>query len=529
MTLAAGTQLGRYEIRSQLGAGGMGEVYLAHDPELGRMVALKVLSLAAALNQERMNRFIQEAKAASALNHPNIITIYEFGRDQQLRFIATEFIDGQTLRQRMANRPLEIVEALEISTQIASALAAAHTAGIAHRDIKPENVMLRSDGYVKVLDFGLAKLTEAQIVQVDRQAATVETVLTEPGVVLGTVYYMSPEQARALPVDGRSDVWSLGVVLYEMVSGCLPFQGVTATDVIVSIVEKEPLPLTSQSKEIPAELKRIVKKALHKDKAWRYQTISDMLVDLRSLKQELEFRGRSSGVVSTDSDTSPKLLDTTEVELANTGSVEAFQTEARGPGVINRIKSHRGKLVLTLAGVVLLVVFAVVKVPLSSKQSKSVASPSPASALGTAGQTTGAVDDQAKPFDQVAVKKEIKDFLQSWAASFANHDLDAHMSSYAEMLDTYNDKTNVRVEEVRSDRLRELEEYSNITLELPKINITLESGSRAIAIFDKTWGFYGNKYYTGSARQEVWLSKLNGRWRITGEKILQIYDEDRKK
>jgi serine/threonine protein kinase len=524
--LAAGTRLGRYVIDSRLGSGGMGEVYLARDTELERMVAVKVLSGEAASDRERMNRFIQEAKAASALNHPNIITIYEVSRDTPVRFIATEFIEGQTLRQRMTNLPLKTIEVLEITIQVASGLAAAHAAGIVHRDIKPENIMLRSDGYVKLLDFGLAKLTEQYFPPADGQATTLQMVKTGTGVVLGTVFYMSPEQARALPVDGRTDVWSLGVVLYEMVSGSLPFQGATATDVIVSIVEKEPLSLTSRSGEIPAELQRIIKKAIRKDKTWRYQTIADMLVDLRSLKQELEFEGRSAGVVSTDSDKNLKLLETTEVGSPNTGAVVPIRTESHAPDTISRIKSHKGKLVATLAGASLLVVVAVLKWPLSSKPSESaITSPS----SSTAGLTTNKVLDEAKPFDPVAVKKEINDFLQSWAASFASHDLDAHMSSYAETLDIYNDRTNVSVDQVRAERLRDLEEYSKISLELPSIRITLDSGSRAIAIFDKTWGFYGNKRYTGSARQEVWLAKLNGRWRITGEKTLQIYDEVRQK
>lgn len=524
--LVAGTRLGRYEILSQLGSGGMGEVYLARDTELERLVAVKVLPIEAASDRDRMNRFIQEAKAASALNHPNIITIYEVSRDTPVRFIATEFIEGQTLRQRMRGLPLKTIEVLEITIQVASALAAAHAAGIVHRDIKPENIMLRSDGYVKLLDFGLAKLTEQYFPQADGQATTLLMVNTGTGVVLGTVSYMSPEQARALPIDARSDVWSLGVVLYEMVSGSLPFQGATATDVVVSIVEKEPLPLTSRSDEIPAELHRIIKKAIRKDRAWRYQTIADMLVDLRSLNQELAFEGRSAGVVSTDSDQSLKLLETNEVGPANTGAVGPIRTESHAPNAINRIKSHKGKLMVILAGASLLIVVAVLKWPLSSKPSESEITSLSSS---TAGLTTKTEVDESKPFDLVAVKKEINDFLQSWAASFANHDLDAHMSSYAETLDIYNDGTNVNAGHVRAERLRELEEYSNISLELSSIRITLDSGSRAIAIFDKTWGFYGNKRYTGSARQEVWLAKSNGRWRITGEKTLQIYDEVRQK
>jgi serine/threonine protein kinase len=376
------------------------------------------------------------------------------------------------------------------------------------------------------LDFGLAKLTEKYFPPADGEATTIQMVKTGTGVVLGTVSYMSPEQARALPIDGRTDVWSLGVVLCETVSGYLPFQGATATDVIIAIVEKEPLSLTSRSGEIAPELQRIITKAIRKDTAWRYQTIADMLVDLKSLKQELEFEGRSAGLVSTDSDKSLELRETAEIGPANTGVVGPVRTESHAPDTLSRIKSHKGKLVATLAVASLLVIIAVLKSSLNSKPSESETTSLSSTTPGLITKTEG---DEAKPFDPVALKKEINDFLQSWAASFASHDLDAHMSSYSQTLDIYNDGTNVSAGQVRAERLRELEEYSNISLELNRIRITLDSGSRAIAIFDKTWGFYGNKRYTGSARQEVWLTKLNGRWRITGEKILQIYDEVRQK
>ncbi|MDQ3685392.1 MAG: serine/threonine protein kinase, partial [Acidobacteriota bacterium] len=214
MHVASGTRLGRYEIRAPLGAGGMGEVYLAYDTELERTVAVKFLNAELASDQGRMQRFVQEAKAASALNHPNILTIYEIGRTDSARFIATEFIDGVTLRERMAGARLKTGEVLEIATQVASALAAAHGAGIVHRDIKPENIMLRRDGYIKVLDFGLAKLTEQATARrsADSEASTL--IETDPGVVMGTAQYMSPEQVRGLQVDARTDVFSFGVVLY---------------------------------------------------------------------------------------------------------------------------------------------------------------------------------------------------------------------------------------------------------------------------------------------------------------------------
>ncbi len=276
--------ISHYHIIKKLGAGGMGEVYLAEDVQLGRRVALKLLPTDVASDEGRMRRFIQEARAASALNHPNILTVYEFGEAESVYFIATEFIDGVTLRKRMEPEPMKVSDALDVAVQATEALAAAHGADIVHRDIKPENIMLRADGYLKVLDFGLAKLTEQRAAQTD--APTL--MMTDAGVVMGTARYMSPEQARGLPIDARTDIWSLGVVLYEMVTGRAPFEGTTTTDTIVSILEREPLPLAQVSPEIPAELQRIVTKALAKKQEERYQTAKDLAADLKRLKRDLE-------------------------------------------------------------------------------------------------------------------------------------------------------------------------------------------------------------------------------------------------
>jgi Tol biopolymer transport system component/serine/threonine protein kinase len=292
MTLNAGTLLGRYEIRAHLGTGGMGEVYLAQDTQLERTVALKILPPEFATDQQRMQRFVQEARAASALNHPNIITIHEIGQADATHFIATEFIDGVTLRQHMQGARLSLLEALDVAVQVSGALTAAHQAGVIHRDIKPENIMLRTDGYVKVLDFGLAKPTGSGAASIDTEAQTKMLVNTSPGMIMGTVSYMSPEQTRGLALDGRTDIWSLGVSLYEMLTGRVPFTGETTSDVIVAVLDREPAPLSDYLTDVPAELQRIVRKSLRKDKEERYQTIKDMLVDLRSLKQELEFEAK---------------------------------------------------------------------------------------------------------------------------------------------------------------------------------------------------------------------------------------------
>jgi eukaryotic-like serine/threonine-protein kinase len=289
MSLSSGTKLGRYEIRSKIGEGGMGEVYLARDTKLDRKVALKVLPAEVAADRSRMSRFVQEAKAASALNHPNILTIYEIDEADSVQFIATEFIDGETLRERIRSGPLSVNDVLDIGAQIAGALSAAHAASIVHRDIKPENIMLRQDGIAKILDFGLAKLTERVMPDlIDTEAPT--TFKTLPGTVVGTTIYMSPEQARGIPVDARTDVFSLGIVLYEMVAGCLPFAGSTSTEIVASLLdEKEPQPLARYARKVPAELERIVAKALRKDREQRYQTSKDLWLDLQSLKQQLEF------------------------------------------------------------------------------------------------------------------------------------------------------------------------------------------------------------------------------------------------
>jgi eukaryotic-like serine/threonine-protein kinase len=289
-----GATLSHYRIISKIGAGGMGQVYRAQDIELGRPVALKFLYPELAAHQSRLHRFIQEAKAASALNHPNIITVYEIGRAEGMTFIATEFIEGVTLRHYMRRQP-KLVEILDIAIQIASALVAAHAAGIVHRDIKPDNIMVRTDGIVKLLDFGLAKLTERGELSSGPEETTVAFLNTEPGTMLGTVTYMSPEQAAGRDVDARSDIWSLGVVLYEMVTNHAPFEGASKSHIIVAITDHEPLPVTQFAPDVPEPLEYIIAEALTKDREERCQTAKEMLGKLRRLKQRLE-----SGVTMSD-------------------------------------------------------------------------------------------------------------------------------------------------------------------------------------------------------------------------------------
>lgn len=282
-------QINQYKILSLLGEGGMGAVYLAQDTTLERKVAIKFLSSEFAKDSMRRNRFFQEAKSASALNHPNILTVHEIGESNGTHFIVTEFIKGRTLMQYLREEKSSLQSVLEIATQIASALSAAHEAGIVHRDIKPENVMVRNDAIVKVLDFGIAKLTDSNnTAETDKEAATRMKPMTMPGMIIGTPQYMSPEQARGQTVDFRSDIFSFGVVLYEMIAGKPPFSGTTNMDIIGSILKDEPKPLGEHQPGISQDLERIVGKALRKDREKRYQHIKDLFIDLNDIKRTIE-------------------------------------------------------------------------------------------------------------------------------------------------------------------------------------------------------------------------------------------------
>jgi serine/threonine protein kinase/tetratricopeptide (TPR) repeat protein len=354
-------KVSHYRIVEKLGAGGMGEVYLAEDMKLGRKVAIKILSEEYTTNRDRLHRFEQEACAASALNHPNILTIHEVGNDEGRHYIATEYIDGVTLRRKIGGAQLEASEILDIAVQVASALEEAHAAGIIHRDIKPDNIMVRRNGYVKVLDFGLAKLTESSTEREpsDGEASTRVLVQTDAGVVMGTSHYMSPEQARGKPVDARSDIWSLGVVIYEMVAGRTPFEGETSTDVIVAITQKEPPPLLRFAPNVPAELDWIVTKALRKDREERYQTVKELLVDLRRLKQRLEFEAELERSVAPESFTRSRI---SAAISPPTGAAQALPTAEKTVShvssaeyIVTGIKHHK-----IAAGLLALVVIAAI-------------------------------------------------------------------------------------------------------------------------------------------------------------------------
>jgi serine/threonine protein kinase/tetratricopeptide (TPR) repeat protein len=381
--ISAGTILSHYRIVSKLGAGGMSEVYLAEDTRLGRKVALKLLAEELTQDRGRLSRFDQEAYAASALNHPNIVTIYEMGDEGGRHFIATEFIDGVTLRKHLSGAPLDFSELLKIAIQIAEALEEAHAAGIIHRDIKPENIMIRRQGHVKVLDFGLAKLTEASLPEdeTDTEAVTRALVQTAAGVVMGTSQYMSPEQARGKPIDARTDVWSLAVVLYEMAAGRQPFAGETKTDVIAAIAKRDPLPIVRFAPNVPAEFEWIVMKALRKGVDERYQTIRELKSDLKKLKQRFEFqtelerslgperlKGSLSvsgpGPTATEIPAAPPILDTSSPGEAKTSDSAPSTAQTRASSTeyfVGEIKRHKtGVAVIALAVVLIAVAIAFV-------------------------------------------------------------------------------------------------------------------------------------------------------------------------
>jgi serine/threonine-protein kinase len=383
--------IAHYRILKRLGKGGMGEVFLGEDTrQHGRKVALKLLPPELTNDEKRLRRFKQEARAILTLNHPNILTIFEIGESDGAYYIATEYIQGETLRQYLWSNPLKIDEALGIAIQIAMALEAAHEAGIVHRDVKPENIMLRPDRFVrdrfvKVLDFGLAKLTERDSERTDPEALTMPISNTHPGAVIGTSGYMSPEQAQGEPVDARTDIFSLGIVLYEMVAGHAPFGGPTDSHVRVSIIDHEPEPLRSQAAEAPRHLERIVSKALAKDKAKRYQTITDFKLDLEQLREELHLSQSGIGAQpqSEPQVTQPTGFIPSAVEGAPGGDTEPVAGAPTVPSSEFRRESASGSFVarrgrnktaaVFLLGVALVVVLGAAYLYFSHRSIDSVA------------------------------------------------------------------------------------------------------------------------------------------------------------
>jgi serine/threonine protein kinase/Tol biopolymer transport system component len=369
MPLAPGTKLGRYEIRSKIGEGGMGEVYLARDTQLDRDIALKILTAEVARDQQRLHRFLQEARAASALSHPNVAHIYEIGEADGAHFIAMEYIEGEGLDEKIAGTPLRTSDLLEIAVQIADALDEAHAKGIVHRDVKSSNIIITARGRVKVLDFGLAKLA-AQTGVTDRTTGSeiATRVKTSPGVVMGTVNYMSPEQALGREVDHRSDIFSFGVVLYEMATGRLPFTGETVTETIDRITHYQPEAIARLNYNVPAELEVIVKKALRKDRDERYQSIHDALIDLRDVKREADLatsleRSTPPAAQSSDHLTQtiihPSTSEMSTPPATPTASIPPPHPTSSAEYIASEIKRNKGMIVMAVAAAAIVGVIVV--------------------------------------------------------------------------------------------------------------------------------------------------------------------------
>lgn len=354
-------QIGPYRLLDLLAKGGMGEVYLAEDIRLGRKVALKLLPPELTNDEVRVLRFQQEARTASALNHPNILTIFDIGEVESTHFIATEFVTGETLRDYMSATGMNVQKVLNITIQVASALGAAHEVGVVHRDIKPENIMVRPDGIVKVLDFGIAKLTQRIAIGGRSEMGPLPLVNTEPGMLIGTPKYMSPEQVRGLDVDGRTDIFSLGVVLYEMLTGAAPFEARTLSDIIVAILQNEPAPIAQHTTAVPAELQQIVGKALHKDRDERYQAMGDLVNDLRSLGKKIEIDEQSilpmwSGDAPIVAAATELVMVATQKDLGERSSANrATRTVSSAEYIVSEIKQHKRGWALIMAVLVVAV------------------------------------------------------------------------------------------------------------------------------------------------------------------------------
>ena len=361
--LLAGQQVGQYKIETLLGSGGMGEVYLATD-KLGRKVAIKLLTPRHDKDKGHVARFLQEAQTVLTLNHPNIVTLYDIGQTDSTYYIASELIEGETLRHRLDKGRMLIADVLEVVIQVSNALVAAHEKGIVHRDIKPENVMIRGDGYVKVLDFGIAKLTKQYSSTTADDAPTRLRVETAEGVVMGTAPYMSPEQVRGLTVDARTDIWSFGVLLYETVTGQKPFWGDTTQDVLSAVLERQPPPMSRYARDVPETLEWLVSKALRKDRAARYQTATELLADLKELRRRLEFEAEQERSIAPDPNTAspgaeirdPPLSGTAQQTIVPTADTATSATGSSAEYLVTEIRKHKYVALVALAVVIAAVV-----------------------------------------------------------------------------------------------------------------------------------------------------------------------------
>lgn len=381
-----GQKISHYEILARLGAGGMGEVWLAEDTRLRRKVALKLLPDSFATDPERLRRFFTEAKAASATDHPNIVTIHEIGESNGTHYIAQEYVEGETLRSRINRGPIPLLEALDIAYQIANALAAAHGAGIVHRDIKPENIMLRHDGFVKVLDFGLAGIQQTEAMSENLSNAKTLPQNTAPGMILGTVNYMSPEQTRGQKLDSRSDLWSLGVVLYEMLTGQRPFHGDSIPDIFVAILERQPTPLAESLADPPKQLEQLLDKLLAKKREQRYQSSAQLAAELKRFHHRLELDAeRESGAASESAtlfikqpvqSVEPQGVRPTHGEQVNSAQPTSFRSLPSIAGMVRQAQTHKARsliIALVLLALVSSAAYLALVTPAGNRKIDSIA------------------------------------------------------------------------------------------------------------------------------------------------------------
>ncbi|HXG94238.1 MAG TPA: protein kinase [Blastocatellia bacterium] len=543
---------GRYRIESKLGSGGMGAVYRASRLLIGDEVAIKILHAEQLADPRAIERFRREAQAAARLKHPNVVTIYDFGiLGDGTAYLVMELLEGQSLRRLIEQQaPIAPSVAAEIISQICAALDEAHRHNVIHRDLKPDNIIVNRTPAglrVKVLDFGIAKLRDA--------SATIGT-LTQTGAVIGTPHYMSPEQCSGEELDGRSDIYSLGIVLYEMLTGKVPFDSTTPTSVVIQHVTKAPPPFRQFNASVPPAVERVVMRALEKNRDARQQTARALTEELfASLSAVDDLKPTVRQQVATDematirtprgvgpAPTPPQIIPPPQAY----GGPQQWMS----PVMQQRQNSRGVKIVIVVTLVIAILGAAGVlgyvylfkkdkegsadslssgsrasaTASVNSNVSQSARNSNKANMNVTVPPVTGQNELPPTSGNPSTAKEQVMATLQGWADAMRRHDFESSMSYYADTLDIYYGRANVSLDAVRADRVRAFQMFSSMNVQLRNFDIVIDpQGARAVATFDKTWTFSGNRYSEGSVQARMWLANIGGRWRITGEKDLQVY------